>query len=186
MEGPPLAACALCMHGKLMRQPTVHARRLQSAERNLLKDQLVNVVANALYYSPALALQALQAQGRTQAFFATWFQARMSPAHGNAFDGFLHPCGCVVAALAHAARMWAPRQTDASLLGRMQVQSDFCFYSTSALLLYEGEAAGAEGTSASVRLVDFAHTFTGCGRQDTNCLHGILALMHALSSVVTA
>jgi len=39
----------------------------------------VNVVANALYYNPALALQQLQAQGRTQAFFATWFQVRRNP-----------------------------------------------------------------------------------------------------------
>ncbi|BDA47636.1 Importin-7 [Coccomyxa sp. Obi] len=48
--------------------------RLPTAGRNLLKDQLVNVVANALYYNPVLALQQLQAQGRTQAFFTTWFQ----------------------------------------------------------------------------------------------------------------
>ena len=55
-------------------------RRLPTAERNLLKDQLVNVVANALYYNPALALQQLQAQGRTQAFFATWFQVGLANA----------------------------------------------------------------------------------------------------------
>lgn len=48
--------------------------RLPTVGRNLLKDQLVNVVANALYYNPVLALQQLQAQGRTQAFFSTWFQ----------------------------------------------------------------------------------------------------------------
>ena len=48
--------------------------RLPTAGRSLLKDQLVNVVANALYYNPVLALQQLQAQGRTQAFFTTWFQ----------------------------------------------------------------------------------------------------------------
>lgn len=52
--------------------------RLPKAERNLLKDQLVGVVANALYYNANLALQALQQQGRTQAFFATWFQV---PSH---------------------------------------------------------------------------------------------------------
>ena len=39
----------------------------------------MNVVANALYYNPALALQQLQAQGRTQAFFATWFQVWLGP-----------------------------------------------------------------------------------------------------------
>ncbi len=36
----------------------------------------MNVVATALYYNPSLALQQLQAQGRTQAFFSTWFQVR--------------------------------------------------------------------------------------------------------------
>jgi hypothetical protein len=49
-------------------------RRLEGAKRHLLRDQLVGVVANALYYNPVLALQALQQQGRTQTFFATWFQ----------------------------------------------------------------------------------------------------------------
>ncbi|EIE23737.1 ARM repeat-containing protein [Coccomyxa subellipsoidea C-169] len=48
--------------------------KLPTAGRSLLKDQLVNVVATALYYNPSLALQQLQAQGRTQAFFSTWFQ----------------------------------------------------------------------------------------------------------------
>lgn len=51
--------------------------RLPSAERNLLKDLLVNVVAGALYYSPALALQELQQQSRLTTFFSTWFQARL-------------------------------------------------------------------------------------------------------------
>ena len=50
--------------------------RLPSAEKNLLKDLLVNVVANALYYNPALALQELQQQSRLTTFFSTWFQAR--------------------------------------------------------------------------------------------------------------
>ena len=35
----------------------------------------MNVVANAIYYNPVLALQHLQQQGRLQHFFATWFQA---------------------------------------------------------------------------------------------------------------
>ena len=34
----------------------------------------MNVVANAIYYNPVLALQQLQQQGRLQHFFATWFQ----------------------------------------------------------------------------------------------------------------
>ena len=50
--------------------------RVPSAERNLLKDLLVNVVAGALYYNPALALQELQQQSRLTTFFSTWFQAR--------------------------------------------------------------------------------------------------------------
>ncbi|KAK9839718.1 hypothetical protein WJX81_008385 [Elliptochloris bilobata] len=48
--------------------------RLPSAERSLLKDLLVNVVANALYYNPALALRELQQQSRLTTFFSTWFQ----------------------------------------------------------------------------------------------------------------
>ena len=48
--------------------------RLPSAEQNLLKDKLMNVVANAIYYNPALALQQLHKQGKLQHFFATWFQ----------------------------------------------------------------------------------------------------------------
>ena len=34
----------------------------------------MNVVANAIYYNPVLALQQLQQQGKLQHFFATWFQ----------------------------------------------------------------------------------------------------------------
>jgi hypothetical protein len=49
-------------------------RRLPTVHSNLLKDQLVNVVANALYYNPTLALQQLQQQGRAQLFFTAWFQ----------------------------------------------------------------------------------------------------------------
>lgn len=49
-------------------------RRLPSVHSNLLKDQLVNVVANALYYNPVLAMQQLQQQGNTQMFFTAWFR----------------------------------------------------------------------------------------------------------------
>lgn len=38
----------------------------------------MNVVANAIYYNPVLALQQLQLQGRLQHFFATWFQVSRS------------------------------------------------------------------------------------------------------------
>jgi hypothetical protein len=40
-----------------------------------------------------------------------------------------------------------------------QVQTEFHLYSASLLLLYEGDARGAEETNVRVRLVDFAHTF---------------------------
>ena len=66
-----------------------------------------------------------------------------------------------------------------------QVQRHFLFYSMSALFIYEGAPASAEGARATVRLIDFAHTFAAKGRQDTNCLQGILALTHALAGVVT-
>ena len=39
----------------------------------------MNVVANAIYYNPVLALHQLQQQGRTQQFFAMWFQVRRTP-----------------------------------------------------------------------------------------------------------
>ena len=52
--------------------------RLPTAEQSLLKDKLMNVVANAIYYNPVLALQQLQLQGRLQHFFATWFQVSRS------------------------------------------------------------------------------------------------------------
>ena len=38
----------------------------------------MNVVANAIYYNPVLALQQLQLQGMLQHFFATWFQVSRS------------------------------------------------------------------------------------------------------------
>ncbi len=34
----------------------------------------MNVVANAIYYNPVLALQQLQQQGTLHHFFGTWFQ----------------------------------------------------------------------------------------------------------------
>ena len=43
----------------------------------------MNVVANAIYYNPVLALQQLQLQGRLQHCFATWFQVSRS-SHGKA------------------------------------------------------------------------------------------------------
>ena len=57
--------------------------RLPSAEQNLLKDKLMNVVANAIYYNPVLALQQLQQQGKLQHFFATWFQVCVLATRGQ-------------------------------------------------------------------------------------------------------
>ena len=54
--------------------------RLGTAKRNNLKDQLVNVVANAIYYNPTLALQALQQQGSLSSYLTAWMQVR-SPHH---------------------------------------------------------------------------------------------------------
>jgi hypothetical protein len=39
----------------------------------------MNVVANAIYYNPVLAMQHLQQQGRLQHLFATWFQVSDMP-----------------------------------------------------------------------------------------------------------
>ena len=50
--------------------------RLGTAKRNNLKDQLVNVVANAIYYNPTLALQALQQQGSLSSYLTAWMQVR--------------------------------------------------------------------------------------------------------------
>jgi len=49
-------------------------RRLQGAERNHFKCLLITVVANALYYNAALALQILQKHGVLSDTFAVWFQ----------------------------------------------------------------------------------------------------------------
>ena len=64
-----------------------------------------------------------------------------------------------------------------------QVQQEFCFYSSSVLIVYEGDAETAEEANVSVRLVDFAHTFPSGGQRDTNFMKGLSALMGALSVV---
>jgi len=46
--------------------------RLARAERRVLRDALVCVVANALHYNPTLALSALAAAGALPTFFAGW------------------------------------------------------------------------------------------------------------------
>ena len=69
------------------------------------------------------------------------------------------------------------------LVFHLQVQQDFCFYSSSVLIIYEGDAETAEEANVSVRLVDFAHTFPSGGQRDTNFLKGLSALMSTLSAV---
>lgn len=105
-----------------------------------------------------------------------WFQVLAHAAKGKA----LHVAkGGSVVKLAQAK---ATHQS--GMAWPAQVQRKFLFYSTSALLMYEGEAASAEGARVSVRMIDFAHTFPADGQQDTNCLQGIIALTHALSRIV--
>ena len=67
--------------------------------------------------------------------------------------------------------------------GWLQVQQDFCFYSSSVLIMYEGDAETAEEAAVSVRLVDFAHTFPSGGQRDGNFSKGLSALTSALSAV---
>ncbi|BDA44752.1 Inositol polyphosphate multikinase IPK2 [Coccomyxa sp. Obi] len=65
-----------------------------------------------------------------------------------------------------------------------QLQRDFQFYSSSVLIIYEGDATSAEDANVSIRLVDFAHTFPSQGQKDFNFLRGLLALSATLSSVL--
>eukprot|EP00890_Picochlorum_soloecismus_P000422 jgi/Picsp_1/1380/NSC_04859-R1_inositol polyphosphate multikinase alpha len=70
-----------------------------------------------------------------------------------------------------------------------ELQTEFKFFSSSILILYEGDATGSSGTNVSVRLVDFAHTF--CNSQgheeksllDENFLGGLSALRSRLLKV---
>jgi 1D-myo-inositol-tetrakisphosphate 5-kinase/inositol-polyphosphate multikinase len=64
-----------------------------------------------------------------------------------------------------------------------QVQQEFCFYSSSVLIIYEGDAETAEEANVSVRLVDFAHTFPSGGQRDGNFAKGLQALLGTLSVV---
>lgn len=70
-----------------------------------------------------------------------------------------------------------------SLDGRVQVQQEFCFYSSSVLIMYEGDAETAEEANVSVRFVDFAHTFPSGGQRDGNFIQGLSALTSMLSAV---
>jgi len=63
-------------------------------------------------------------------------------------------------------------------------QRDFFFYSSSVLLIYEGDAETAEDANVSIRLVDFAHTFPSEGKKDTNFIAGLRAIIKALTAVM--
>ncbi len=65
-----------------------------------------------------------------------------------------------------------------------QEQRDFFFYSSSVLLIYEGDVADAADARLSVRLVDFAHTFASDGKTDANFVAGLRALIKTLQAVV--
>lgn len=57
--------------------------RLQSAKQINLRVQLVNVVANAIYYSPSLALQDLQQKSSLTTFLPLWFQVMFKTLPGD-------------------------------------------------------------------------------------------------------
>mmetsp|Transcript_14695 Transcript_14695/g.44358 ORF Transcript_14695/g.44358 Transcript_14695/m.44358 type:complete len:789 (+) Transcript_14695:333-2699(+) len=63
-------------------------------------------------------------------------------------------------------------------------QTEFCFYSSSVLIIYEGAATRTEDAHVSIRLVDFAHTFPSGGKPDGNFTAGARALLGALSGVM--
>lgn len=67
----------------------------------------------------------------------------------------------------------------------MQEQREFLFYSSSVLLIYEGDAETMEEANVSIRLVDFAHTFSSEGKKDTNFIAGLRAVIKALTAVMT-
>lgn len=66
-----------------------------------------------------------------------------------------------------------------------QTQREFFFYSSSVLIIYEGDAETAEEARVTIKLVDFAHTFPSDGRKDTNFVAGITALIDGLTNVLT-
>lgn len=66
-----------------------------------------------------------------------------------------------------------------------QTQREFFFYSSSVLIVYEGDAESAEEARVTIKLVDFAHTFASDGRKDTNFVGGITALIDGLTNVLT-
>jgi 1D-myo-inositol-tetrakisphosphate 5-kinase/inositol-polyphosphate multikinase len=88
-------------------------------------------------------------------------------------------------------RDWSKRKGQQQLVAdiffcpvHVQVQRDFLFYSSSVLIVYEGDAEAPEEANVSIRLVDFAHTFPSGGRRDHNFLAGLSALTTRLSHVL--
>eukprot|EP00803_Ostreobium_quekettii_P007438 evm.model.scf_2245.3 EVM.evm.TU.scf_2245.3 scf_2245:14533-15775(+) len=63
-------------------------------------------------------------------------------------------------------------------------QREFLFYSSSVLIVYEGDAACVEDSDVRVRLVDFAHTFKSDGQRDKNFAEGLSSLMDWLEDAV--
>ena len=70
------------------------------------------------------------------------------------------------------------------MLASVQEQREFFFYSSSVLLIYEGDAENMEEANVSIRLVDFAHTFSSEGKKDTNFIAGLRAVIKALTAVM--
>ncbi len=66
-----------------------------------------------------------------------------------------------------------------------QTQREFFFYSSSVLIIYEGDAESPEQARVTIKLVDFAHTFASDGRKDNNFVAGITALIDGLTNVLT-
>ena len=73
---------------------------------------------------------------------------------------------------------------ESCMLGCLQVQQEFVFYSSSILIIYEGDAQQQSEANVSIRLVDFAHTFPVEGKHDTNFSTGLAAFMSALEDAV--
>eukprot|EP00891_Asterochloris_glomerata_P004565 jgi/Astpho2/4565/Aster-00147 len=65
-----------------------------------------------------------------------------------------------------------------------QRQREFFFYSSSVLIIYEGDAETPEDARVIVRLVDFAHTFPSEGQKDGNFLAGLRTLIARLTGVM--
>ena len=68
----------------------------------------------------------------------------------------------------------------------VQVQQEFVFYSSSILIIYEGDAQKQSETNVVIRLVDFAHTFPVDGKRDSNFLDGLASFMSVLEDTIAS